>query len=68
MKDKAEELEEKMMESAKDLVLHMKRLNLTYEQAKSLNSKIIKHVDDCVRWGIQVKLGTILKELKEAEK
>ncbi|CAL7896299.1 hypothetical protein [Fusobacterium necrophorum] len=60
-------IKEQMLKSAKDLALYMKTLNLSYEQAKSLNSLILKHVDDCVRWGIQIKLGAMLEEMKNEE-
>lgn len=60
-------IKEQMLKSAKDLALYMKTLNLSYEQAKSLNSLILKHVDDCVRWGIQIKLVAMLEEMKNEE-
>lgn len=60
-------IKEQMLKSAKDLALYMKTLNLSYEQAKSLNSLILKHLDDCVRWGIQIKLGAMLEEMENEE-
>lgn len=54
-----------MMESAKDLRDYIKTLGLSEEQSEKIDSLILKHVDDCVHWGIQVKLAEMLEEMGE---
>ncbi len=61
-------LERNTVKSAEELTKHIETLNITKEQTEKLNHLILKHVDDCIRWGIQVKLGHMLEELEEAEK
>ncbi len=65
MKNKERELKERMMKSAKDLSEHIKTLNITIEQRETLDNLILKHVDDCIRWGIKVKLAYMLEEAEK---
>lgn len=60
-------LEIKMMESAKDLRDYIKTLGLSAEQSEKIDNLILKHIDDCIRWGVQVKLGYMLEEMGENE-
>lgn len=68
VKEKVKELEERTIQSAKALTEHIETLGLSAQQKERLNHLILKHVDDCIHWGIQVKLGKMLEELQEAEK
>lgn len=65
MKDKVKELEERTIQSAKSLTEHIEALGLSTQQKERLNSLILKHVDDCIHWGIQVKLGLMLEEAEK---
>lgn len=58
-------LERNMMESAKDLRDYIKTLGLSEEQSEKIDNLILKHIDDCVHWGIQVKLAEMLEEMGE---
>lgn len=58
-------LEINMMESAKDLRDYIKTLGLSAEQSEKIDNLILKHIDDCVHWGIQVKLAEMLEEMGE---
>ncbi|MDK4481962.1 hypothetical protein MWG07_09930 [Fusobacterium necrophorum] len=58
-------LERNMMESAKDLRDYIKTLGLSAEQSEKIDNLILKHIDDCVHWGIQVKLAEMLEEMGE---
>lgn len=58
-------LESKMMESAKNLRDYIKTLGLSAEQSEKIDNLILKHIDDCVHWGIQVKLAEMLEEMGE---
>ncbi|KYM49758.1 hypothetical protein A2U11_10060 [Fusobacterium necrophorum subsp. funduliforme] len=68
MKNKERELKERMMKSAKDLSEHIKTLNITIEQRETLDNLILKHVDDCIHWGIKVKLAYMLGEAENEKK
>lgn len=68
MKNKVKELTERMMQSAEELTKHIETSGLSVQKKERLNQLILKHVDDCIHWGIQVKLGAMLEELQEAEK
>ena len=61
MKNKVKELEERTIQSAKSLTEHIEALGLSTQ----LNHLILKHVDDCIHWGIQVKLGLMLEEAEK---
>lgn len=58
-------LEINMMESAKELLEFIKTLGLSAEQSEKIDNLILKHIDDCIRWGVQVKLGHMLEEMGE---
>lgn len=65
VKEKVKELEERTIQSAKTLTEHIETLGLSAQQKERLNSLILKHVDDCIHWGIQVKLGLMLEEAEK---
>lgn len=60
-------LEDRMMKSAEELSDYIIELTLTSEQKGELILLIQKHIDDYVRWGVQVKLGYMLEEMGENE-
>lgn len=57
--------ERKTVESAKNLSKYIETLGLSAEQAGKLNYLILKHVDDCIHWGIQVKLANMLEDMED---
>lgn len=68
VKGKVKELEERTIQSAKSLTEHIEALGLSTQQKERLNHLILKHVDDCIHWGIQVKLAYMLEEGKNDKK
>lgn len=56
-----------MLESAKDLRDYIETLELLEEQSKKLSNLILRHIDDCIHWGIQMKLEIMLEEGGEDE-
>lgn len=67
LEKKMNESEERTIQSAEVLSEYIATLGLSEPQVRKLNYSILKHVDDCIRWGVQVKLGYMLEEMGENE-
>ncbi|MDK4481214.1 hypothetical protein MWG07_09290 [Fusobacterium necrophorum] len=65
LEKKMNESEERTIQSAEALSEYIATLGLSEPQIRKLNYLILKHVDDCIHWGIQVKLGLMLEEAEK---
>lgn len=56
---------ERTIQSAKALSEYIATLGLSEPQTRKLNYLILKHVGDCIHWGIQVKLANMLEDMED---
>lgn len=65
LEKKMNKLEERTIQSAEALSEYIATLGLSELQTRKLNYLILKHVDDCIHWGIQVKLANMLEDMED---